>query len=101
MSDTPRTDDVFYKIDRNEWVVDADFARELERENACLRMALEPFAREWATWRGKSNKAVMICEAGFSPTDAEFTQDDLERAALFLANVRGLPRRDSDVGSSA
>jgi hypothetical protein len=37
MSKTPRTDNEFYKIGRNEWVVDADFARELELENAELR----------------------------------------------------------------
>ncbi len=41
MSNTPRTDNEFYKIGRNEWVVDADFARELELENAALRAALE------------------------------------------------------------
>jgi len=58
----------------------------LERENAALRAALEPFSREWASWHGKSAKAVMICEAGFSPVEAEFTQDDLQRAADILLN---------------
>ena len=46
MSDTPKTDDQFYKIARNEWVVDADFARDLERETAHLRCALKQ-ARSW------------------------------------------------------
>lgn len=77
-------------------VVTPDFARALERENARLRMALEPFAREWKTWRGKSSKAVMICEAGFSPTEAEFTQDDLERAELALANNVDMPSHSEE-----
>ena len=40
-TDTPKTDDAFYKIARNEWVVDADFARQLERENNELKHQLK------------------------------------------------------------
>ncbi len=41
MSDTPRTDAAEYDMYYGHYVVDADFARELERENNRLRKALE------------------------------------------------------------
>ena len=50
MSDTPRTDAVAKYGPAGSWaeeikIVNADFARTLERENAALREALLPFAK--------------------------------------------------------
>ena len=50
MSDTPRTDGavfvVFSSPSNDVEAVDADFARELERENAALRVALHDIMTE-------------------------------------------------------
>ena len=53
MSDTPRTDAALWSTETGDYtsetVVDVDFARELERENAKLRAELGKLNGEWAT----------------------------------------------------
>lgn len=55
MSNTPRTDAAEeWNADAETWVVPTDFARQLERENAKLREALEKFVawcdrNDWGT----------------------------------------------------
>ena len=66
MSDTPKTDAkaIFFgwNPDEGEEFVQADFARELERENAALRAAL---SRIDTVWMNQEEAYADYCEAAF------------------------------------
>ena len=93
MSDTPRTDSQLLTVKDCSYVaphptgeyVRADFARQLERENAALRKTLadadvlyqygrDDGRREWAvveTWIGRGDIIVQIDRAAFDAARAE------------------------------
>jgi hypothetical protein len=91
MSDTPRTDKAAYEEScPSGWVVDRDFARTLERENAALREANDKIGRKAALVQALREE---ICEAEWGSNAAG--------AAMFFEFIRKWTRHIDATESTA
>jgi hypothetical protein len=82
MSDTPRTDAAEFAEDGGaSWVVTADFARQLERENKELLEALKEICAMY-TWTNTVGEVVYLEDAGLS-------QHMVEKIRAIIAKAEG------------
>ena len=71
MSDTPRTDEVTWDADLSNYVVNAEFARTLERENAALRDALSRLIEVHDAMGGKCGTARIAAEEALAKEEGK------------------------------